>query len=207
MGYSNKQTAAEIYLDVPPTPTVKVSDNTLSEGLLPTVTIPLIQLSGATHRKYKDTAFAVLFCMGLIIMAIVGIVLLFITNSHELKDYSRKSMQTEYKLEPNTYLLVPYFIFMYLWTSAVLCNIQRVTISGIVSNWYFYRHELDRNASKKVADLALSRAITVSFGTVCLDGLILLFIQLVQYITGFLKKIFFLNCLLRILSLDMLTIP
>ncbi|RGB35986.1 plasma-membrane choline transporter-domain-containing protein [Rhizophagus diaphanus] len=354
MGYSNKQTAAEIYLDVPPTPTVKVSDNTLSEGLLPTVTIPLIQLSGATHRKYKDTAFAVLFCMGLIIMAIVGIVLLFITNSHELKDYSRKSvffviknsigpllfaiifslsmgaiwilllrsfvkimiwgtltavpficiaifiwirveafsgalresgkpdpqddalamlsfipliisivysiilfsrrkkiektisliqlacdifkdnpqmlwvslkiltvyvsftliwlylfshiflvvykMQTEYKLEPNTYLLVPYFIFMYLWTSAVLCNIQRVTISGIVSNWYFYRHELDRNASKNVADLALSRAITVSFGTVCLDGLILLFIQLVQYITGFLKKIFFLNCLLSFLT-------
>lgn len=33
------QTAAEIYLDVPPTPTVKVSDNTLSEGLLPTVTV------------------------------------------------------------------------------------------------------------------------------------------------------------------------
>lgn len=54
---------------------------------------------------------------------------------------------------------------------------------------FHLRHELDRNASKKVADLALSRAITVSFGTVCLDGLILLFIQLVQYITGFLKKV------------------
>lgn len=35
----NLQTAAEIYLDVPPTSTVKVSDNTLSEGLLPTITV------------------------------------------------------------------------------------------------------------------------------------------------------------------------
>ncbi|GES96139.1 plasma-membrane choline transporter-domain-containing protein [Rhizophagus clarus] len=358
MGYSNKQTAAEIYLNVPPTPVVKISDNTLSEGLLPTVTIPLIQLSGATHRKYNDPAFAVLFCVGVIIMAIVGIVLLFVTNSHELVDYSHKSIffaiqnsigpllfaiifslsmgaiwilllrsfvkviiwgtlttvpficiaifiwirieafsgalrdsgkpdpqddalavlsfipliisivysvilfsrrkkiektisliqlacdifkdnpqmlwvslkilmvyvsftiiwlylfshiflvvykvQTEYRLEPNTYLLVIYFIFMYLWTSAVLSNIQRVTISGVVSNWYFYRHELDRNDSKKVTDLALSRAITVSFGTACLDGLILLFIQLVQHITGFLKNIFknypFLNCLTSFLT-------
>jgi hypothetical protein len=101
---------------------------------------------------------------------------------------------------------------MYLWTSAVLSNIQRVTISGVVSNWYFhrfvkyfiasifnimminlqilyyYRHELDRN-SKKVIDLALSRATTVSFGTVCLDGLIISFIQFIQYIIGFLKNV------------------
>src|SRR5947207_3384728 len=103
-----------------------------------------------------------------------------------------------------------YFIFMYLWTSAVLSNIQRVAISGVVSNWYFYRfvkyfktfilnliikylyyfrHESDRNASKRVTELALLRATTVSFGTACLDGLILLFIQFVRYITGFLKNV------------------
>ncbi|RIA82536.1 plasma-membrane choline transporter-domain-containing protein [Glomus cerebriforme] len=357
MACSNKQTAAEIYLEFPPTPTVKVSDNTLSEGLLPSSTIPLNQLSGASHRKYKDPAFAVLFGIGIIIMTIIGILLLFTTNSYKLRGSSHESvfivirdsigpllfaiifslsmgaiwilllrsfvkviiwgtltavpficiaifiwirveafsgalrdsgkpdpqddalavlsfipliisivysiilythrkkfertisliqlacdifkdnpqllwvslkiltvyvlftiiwlhlfsriflvgyMQTEDKLEPNTYLLVLYFIFMYLWTSAVLSNIQRVTISGIVSHWYFYRHELDRNSSKKITDLALSRATTVSFGTVCLDGLIILFIQFIQYSTGFLKKISknypILNCLSSFLA-------
>jgi len=109
-----------------------------------------------------------------------------------------------WRLEPNTYLLMLYFIFMYFWTSAVLSNIQRVTISGVVSNWYFYRHDSDRVDSKKVTELALSRATTVSFGTVCLDGLILLFIQFIQSTTGLLKYIFknfpILNCLLSFVT-------
>jgi hypothetical protein len=85
-----------------------------------------------------------------------------------------------------------------------LSNIQRVTISGVVSNWYFYRNDPDRVDSKKVAELALSRATTVSFGTVCFDGLILLFIQFIRSIAGLLKYLLknfpILNCLLSFLT-------
>jgi len=33
--------------------------------------------------------------------------------------------------------MITYFILMYFWTSAILQNIEKVTISGVVGDWYF----------------------------------------------------------------------
>ncbi|CAI2167806.1 19954_t:CDS:2 [Funneliformis geosporum] len=360
--YSKKQAAAEIYLDIPTNHMVKVTNNTLSEGLLPTTKIPPNQLSCVLHRKYKDPAFAILFGLGLIMMLTIGTFLIFTTNSYVLKDYSHGSVffairdsvgpllfalffslimgviwilllrsftkiivwgtltavpficfaifiwtrveafsgalrdsgkpdpqddalavlsfipliifivysiilfthrkkiertisliqlaidivrdnpqmfwvslkiltvyvlftimwlyvfshvflvghmvqiasEDIWKLEPNTYLLILYFIFMYLWTSAVLSNVQKVTISGVIilhkfeyNNiliFCYFRNDYDdlddSDRNKEVTDISFLKATTVSFGTVCLGGLILSSIQIIKYFTDFLKKKF-----------------
>ncbi|CAG8657124.1 6940_t:CDS:10, partial [Dentiscutata erythropus] len=343
--HQNTQTAAEIYRDVSSTIETRISNNTMSEGLLPSSSIPPPLLSGLSHRKFKDPVFAFLFMIGLIAMTIIGISLLFTTNS-SFKDqniihksvffvirdsawplffsitfslcssfawlyflcsfvqplvwgtlisvpfvfsamfiwafassltgplresgkpdpqdnwllslsfipffislgsvvflYTRRKnvnktiniielaceilnanrrmvnvsltilgayilftiiwliffsrvflfghmVQTSsstWMFYQNSHLII-FFVFMYLWTSAVLYNIQRVTLAGVVSDWYFYRRELDRDASQDTSSLAFRRATTSSFGSVCLGGLILSTAQLLHLINEFTKK-------------------
>ncbi|RIB10476.1 hypothetical protein C2G38_186127 [Gigaspora rosea] len=87
--HQTTQTAAEIYRDVPSTIATRISSNTMSDGLLPSSSIPPPLLSGLSHRKFKDPVFAVLFIIGLIAMTIIGIVLLFTTNSYPFKDHTK----------------------------------------------------------------------------------------------------------------------
>ncbi|KAG0262185.1 hypothetical protein BG011_000236 [Mortierella polycephala] len=73
-------------------------------------------------------------------------------------------------LEDNFYPIAAYLIFIYMWTSAVLSNIQRVTLANVVSKWYFH--------SSKITEPALVNAMTTSFGSICLGAL---FIAIVQF--------------------------
>ncbi|KAG9069093.1 hypothetical protein KI688_009988 [Linnemannia hyalina] len=81
-------------------------------------------------------------------------------------------------LEGNFYPTAAYLIFMYMWTSAVLSNVQRVTLANVVSKWYFHRHEPFAYHSSKITEPALINATTTSFGSICLGGL---FIAIVQF--------------------------
>ncbi|CAG8543284.1 9374_t:CDS:10 [Paraglomus occultum] len=77
-------------------------------------------------------------------------------------------------MDTSAHLLIGFFLFMYLWTSAVLGNIQR--------------HEPENFKEQSPTQIALSHALTTSFGTVCFGGLILSSVQALAYITRFLKK-------------------
>ncbi|CAG8453395.1 21859_t:CDS:10 [Cetraspora pellucida] len=322
----NTQTAAAIYRNVPPTPTTRITSDTLSEGLLPSSSIPPPLLSGLSHRKFRDPAFAVLFIIGLATMLLIGLLLLFTTSSSPLEDYTRGTVfsaiyysacaiwlfilrsfaqpliwgilvsvpfifaimfiwtvvaaltgprQESGKRDPQdivllvlsfmplfisigsvvslytrrkdvertiniielaceifnanhrilgvssillgayvlftiiwltffsrvflvghtlflwidafslkTYLLILFFVFMYMWTSAVLKNIQRVTIAGVVSDW----REQNRDGSKDTSTLAFQKATTNSLGSICLGSLIMFTVQCLQYINEFMKK-------------------
>ncbi|KAG0016108.1 hypothetical protein BGZ82_001205 [Podila clonocystis] len=81
-------------------------------------------------------------------------------------------------LEGNFYPIAAYLIFIYMWTSAVLSNVQRVTLANVVSKWYFHRHEPFAYHSSKTTEPALINAATTSFGSVCLGAL---FIAIVQF--------------------------
>ncbi|KAF9430060.1 hypothetical protein BGZ94_008494 [Podila epigama] len=81
-------------------------------------------------------------------------------------------------IESSTGGSAAYLIFMFMWTSAVLSNIQRVTLSNVVSKWYFHRHEPFAYHSSKTTEPALINATTTSFGSVCLGAL---FIAIVQF--------------------------
>ncbi|RIB08825.1 plasma-membrane choline transporter-domain-containing protein [Gigaspora rosea] len=337
----NTQTAAAIYRNIPPTPITRVSSDTLSEGLLPSSSIPPPLLSGLSHRKFRDPAFAVLFIIGLTTMSLIGLFLLFTTSSSP--DYTRGTVfaaiyysawqfffsilfsicvgaiwifllrsfaqpliwgilvsvpfifaimfiwivvaaltgprQESGKRDPqdilllilsfmplfislgsviglytrrkdvektiniielaceifnanhrilgvslillgsyvlftiiwliffsrafligltvqistdvfNTkkYLLILFFIFMHMWTFAVLKNIQRVTLAGVVSDWYFYRREQSRDTSKDTPTLAFHKATTSSLGSICLGSLIMFTVQCLQFTSEFVKK-------------------
>ncbi|CAG8562941.1 18086_t:CDS:2, partial [Acaulospora morrowiae] len=64
-----------------------------------------------------------------------------------------------------------------------------VTLAGVVSNWYFYRHEPEHDTSKDIASLSLFRATTNSLGTICLGSLILSTIEFLQWTNYLLRKI------------------
>ncbi|KAF9973081.1 hypothetical protein BGZ73_003723 [Actinomortierella ambigua] len=80
-------------------------------------------------------------------------------------------------LEGNSYPMAIFMIFMFLWTTAVLGNIQRVTLAGVVSKWYFHRHEPFTYQSSKIMQPILVNATTSSLGTVCLGALFIAIVQ------------------------------
>ncbi|KAF9947682.1 hypothetical protein BGZ70_002565 [Mortierella alpina] len=81
-------------------------------------------------------------------------------------------------MDSNFYPIAAYMIFIYMWTSAVLSNVQRVTLANVVSKWYFHRHEPFAYHSSKITEPALINAATTSFGSICLGAL---FIAIVQF--------------------------
>ncbi|KAF9396240.1 hypothetical protein CPC16_003950, partial [Podila verticillata] len=88
-------------------------------------------------------------------------------------------------LEGNFYPIAAYFIFFFMWTSAILSNVQRVTLSNVVSKWYFHRHEPITYQSSMNTMPALMNALTGSFGSVCLGAL---FIATVQFAVVLLRS-------------------
>ncbi|KAF9305449.1 hypothetical protein BGZ74_010213 [Mortierella antarctica] len=88
-------------------------------------------------------------------------------------------------LEGNFYPIAAYFIFIFMWTSAVLSNVQRVTLANVVSKWYFHRHEPVTYQSSMNTMPALMNALTGSFGSVCLGAL---FIATVQFAVVLLRS-------------------
>ncbi|KAG0341893.1 hypothetical protein BG000_007710 [Podila horticola] len=88
-------------------------------------------------------------------------------------------------LEGNFYPIAAYFVFIFMWTSAVLSNVQRVTLANVVSKWYFHRHEPVAYQSSMNTMPALMNALTGSFGSVCLGAL---FIAIVQFAVVLLRS-------------------
>ncbi|KAI9314032.1 plasma-membrane choline transporter-domain-containing protein [Dichotomocladium elegans] len=90
----------------------------------------------------------------------------------------------------NVYLLAMFYIFMYLWTSALLINMQRFTLSAIIAQWYFHRHEPTKTNAEMAWRVGLARAATTSLGTIALGSLVLSVVQGLQYLTQFIRKRF-----------------
>ena len=60
------------------------------------------------------------------------------------------------------------------WTSQVIKNVSHTTTAGVVAAWWF---QTDRKHATK---RAFVRAITTSFGSICLGSLIVAFLQAVR---------------------------
>ncbi|CAG8546591.1 1189_t:CDS:10 [Ambispora leptoticha] len=185
----NTQMPASIYLDEQPP--LNNRRNSLSEGLLSSTSLPP-PLVSTSKQTYKDSPFAILFLAGIFVIMFSGIILLFKTKSLSWDDYAKAKIfsviYNSMDMNSRTYSFITFYIFMYLWASEVFSNIQRVTLAGVVSNWYFHRHVSERFNGKMITKLALIRATTTSFGTVCFGALILSTIQTIQYVYTQLKK-------------------
>ncbi|KAI8822233.1 plasma-membrane choline transporter-domain-containing protein [Fimicolochytrium jonesii] len=73
---------------------------------------------------------------------------------------------------------VSYYILMFFWTSSVFKNVEKVTIAGVVGEWYFQRAEGSVSHNRTYKNFTSS--LTTSFGSICLASLILGLIQSLQ---------------------------
>ncbi|KAG0793658.1 hypothetical protein G6F57_003569 [Rhizopus arrhizus] len=83
------------------------------------------------------------------------------------------------------YYLATFYIFFYMWTSAVLVYLEKFTLSAMVSQWYFHRNS---TSSASVWRFAMIRGMNTSFGTIALSGFLMATIQFLQLIIRLLKK-------------------
>ena len=84
-----------------------------------------------------------------------------------------------------------YSILMFFWTSAIFQNIEKVTIAGVVGEWYFYERAPDDipRTTTSSAWRHFQIATSTSFGSVCLASLITGLIAFIRWSVNFLKRV------------------
>eukprot|EP01102_Stenamoeba_stenopodia_P020835 TRINITY_DN8261_c0_g1_i1.p1 TRINITY_DN8261_c0_g1~~TRINITY_DN8261_c0_g1_i1.p1 ORF type:complete len:497 (-),score=103.56 TRINITY_DN8261_c0_g1_i1:91-1581(-) len=96
------------------------------------------------------------------------------------------------------YVLYTYLVFSYFWTTQVIKNVVHVTASGVFASWYFLANNMPHNPTLA----SLKRAVTTSFGSVCLGSLLVALIKTAKALLsrrgGLLGAI--LSCLLSIID-------
>mmetsp|Transcript_16067 Transcript_16067/g.21009 ORF Transcript_16067/g.21009 Transcript_16067/m.21009 type:complete len:497 (+) Transcript_16067:155-1645(+) len=74
-------------------------------------------------------------------------------------------------------LVVVFFLFLsYYWTHEVLKNTMHVTSAGVIGTWWFAPAEANRFWAPALSD-SLFRAVTYSFGSICLGSLLVAIIR------------------------------
>mmetsp|Transcript_17228 Transcript_17228/g.25244 ORF Transcript_17228/g.25244 Transcript_17228/m.25244 type:complete len:542 (-) Transcript_17228:196-1821(-) len=71
------------------------------------------------------------------------------------------------------------FLLSYYWTYQVIQNTVHVTVSGTVGTWWFQPADASSCCSSGVTD-SYMRAITYSFGSICLGSLIVAIVQAIK---------------------------
>jgi hypothetical protein len=95
-------------------------------------------------------------------------------------------LETIWIVNSYVYYLATFYIFFYMWTSAVLVYLEKFTLSAMVSQWYFHRNS---TSSASVWRFAMIRGMSTSFGTIALSGFLMATIQFLQLIIRLLKKV------------------
>lgn len=87
--------------------------------------------------------------------------------------------QQRFSYSTNIGLFV-FFVFTFYWTMQVIKNVVHVTVSGLFATWYFMSNAMPPNPTLG----AFARAMTTSFGSICLGSLIVALIQTLRAIIG-----------------------
>eukprot|EP00667_Euglena_gracilis_P007836 EG_transcript_7912 len=82
--------------------------------------------------------------------------------------------QDMYTLNMTLWVLV--LLLMFYWTSQVLQNVVFTTVSGVMATWYFmHTHQMEDPTVP-----CLKRAVTTSFGSVCLGSLGIFWVKIAE---------------------------
>ncbi|KAF9284717.1 hypothetical protein BGZ68_004474 [Mortierella alpina] len=147
-------------------------------------TTAIIELACEILKDNPDMFF-VSFGLMVIHAVFTAIWLVFFARVFLIGHVEAKVESKLWVMDSNFYPIAAYMIFIYMWTSAVLSNVQRVTLANVVSKWYFHRHEPFAYHSSKITEPALINAATTSFGSICLGAL---FIAIVQFMVFALRN-------------------
>ncbi|KAG1464469.1 hypothetical protein G6F55_001753 [Rhizopus delemar] len=149
-------------------------------------TVTVIELACETIRSNPIIFIVpVLLLMTFIIFTIIWIILfnrLWLIG--HLSDPPTLS-KTIWIVNSYVYYLAAFYIFFYMWTSAVLVYLEKFTLSAMISQWYFHRNS---TSSTSVWRFAMIRGMSTSFGTIALSGFLMAIIQFLQLIIRLLKK-------------------
>jgi hypothetical protein len=90
--------------------------------------------------------------------------------------YFSKSL-VRFVIRMSSWWLGAAFIFMYMWTLAVINAVHRATTAATVSQWYFHRNAGPVTPSREIVAAALTHATTTIFGSICQSTLLSLLIR------------------------------
>jgi hypothetical protein len=90
--------------------------------------------------------------------------------------YFSKSL-VRFVIRMSSWWLGAAFVFMYMWTLAVINAVHRATTAATVSQWYFHRNAGAITPSREIVTAALSHATTTIFGSICQSTLLSLLIR------------------------------
>ena len=90
--------------------------------------------------------------------------------------YFSKSL-VRFVIQMSSWWLGAAFIFMYMWTLAVINGVHRATTAATVSQWYFHRNAGPVTPSRDIVLAAMGHATTTIFGSICESTLLSLLIR------------------------------
>ena len=80
--------------------------------------------------------------------------------------------------------LIVFVTFTMYWISEWIKNTMHTTIAGVYGSWYFCPHDFPKGATRGAA----KRALTYSFGSICLGSLIVAIIQFLRHLCSVAKS-------------------
>ncbi|KAJ3248621.1 hypothetical protein HDU77_008057 [Chytriomyces hyalinus] len=80
-----------------------------------------------------------------------------------------------------------FFVFMHFWATAVLSSIEKMTISGVVGQWYFGR-TIDETFDEDLVARSFRGVVGSGFGSVCLASLIVGGVEGCQFVVRNVRK-------------------
>lgn len=92
---------------------------------------------------------------------------------------SWKLLEVFWILNPSSYVVSTFLIFVYLWTASVVNYVQTFVISEVTCHWYYHRNDPSAPFKNPVTT-AYRHALTTSFGSICFASLVYSFLRLAQ---------------------------
>ncbi|KAI8617734.1 plasma-membrane choline transporter-domain-containing protein [Chytriomyces sp. MP71] len=80
-----------------------------------------------------------------------------------------------------------FFVFMHFWFTAVLSSVEKMTIAGVVGQWYFAR-TLDETFDEDLVGRSLKATLGPGFGSVCLASLVVGTVEVCQFVVRNVRK-------------------
>ncbi|KAJ3125396.1 hypothetical protein HK101_005937, partial [Irineochytrium annulatum] len=93
----------------------------------------------------------------------------------------------DYPILIPTQVAVAFLVVMHFWTANVLQGVEKMTIAGVVGQWYFKR-ELDETHTINQMLRNLKSAVTSGFGTIALSSLLLAVLQSLHLLVQLLRR-------------------
>ncbi|KXN69284.1 hypothetical protein CONCODRAFT_97453 [Conidiobolus coronatus NRRL 28638] len=143
--------------------------------------IDIIKVSCIILRQSLDIFGVSLFCLSIQILFSSFWLILF-DRLFLLGSSTTIEGKANWAQDANLIYLVPFYLFYYWWTTCIIDGVERSSIAGTVSHWYFHQEETQFINGFNATHISFRRALTTSFGSICFGGLIASVVRFIQFL-------------------------